>query len=188
MRVLLPERVNLGAFCVHHTTMHHVTSCVATYVKCMRVQLYPVPRAFGRMTGVFYVLLQWCSPVVWSLITRDYVKLFSYEPKLYGIARNKNGSLKKRRSKQILPRPCIASFKRNKQQQQGEHSTFHVLGLATESNCYNCVSCSPQQRFLLFLTKPKNKNGGEYQKSGSLLFSLVGHAASLYSHVLLRQH
>ena len=27
----------LGAFCVHHTTMHHVTSCKATYVRCMRV-------------------------------------------------------------------------------------------------------------------------------------------------------
>ena len=24
-------------FCVHHTTMHHVTSCKATYVMCMRV-------------------------------------------------------------------------------------------------------------------------------------------------------
>ena len=24
-------------FCVHHTTMHHVTSCTATYVRCMRV-------------------------------------------------------------------------------------------------------------------------------------------------------
>ena len=27
----------LGAFCVHHATMHHVTSCKATYVRCMRV-------------------------------------------------------------------------------------------------------------------------------------------------------
>ena len=34
---LLPERVNLGTFCVHHTTMHRVTSCKATYVRCMRV-------------------------------------------------------------------------------------------------------------------------------------------------------
>ena len=34
---LLPERVSLGAFCVHHTTMHRVTSCKATYVRCMRV-------------------------------------------------------------------------------------------------------------------------------------------------------
>ena len=24
-------------FCVHHTTLHHVTSCKATYVRCMRV-------------------------------------------------------------------------------------------------------------------------------------------------------
>ena len=24
-------------FCVHHTTMHHVTSCKATYVRCMHV-------------------------------------------------------------------------------------------------------------------------------------------------------
>ena len=24
-------------FCVHHTTMHHVTSCKATYIRCMRV-------------------------------------------------------------------------------------------------------------------------------------------------------
>ena len=30
---------HLGAFCIHHTTMHHVTSCKATYVRC-------------RMTGV----------------------------------------------------------------------------------------------------------------------------------------
>ena len=28
---------HLGAFCVHHTTVHHVTSCKATYVRCMRV-------------------------------------------------------------------------------------------------------------------------------------------------------
>ena len=34
---LLPERVTLGTFCVHHTTMHRVTSCKATYVRCMRV-------------------------------------------------------------------------------------------------------------------------------------------------------
>ena len=27
----------LRAFCVHHTTRHHVTSCKATYVKCMCV-------------------------------------------------------------------------------------------------------------------------------------------------------
>ena len=27
----------LGAFCVHHTAMHHVTSCKATYVKCLRI-------------------------------------------------------------------------------------------------------------------------------------------------------
>ena len=33
---LLPSR---RKFCVHHTTMHHVTSCKATYVRCMRVQL-----------------------------------------------------------------------------------------------------------------------------------------------------
>ena len=30
---LQPSRCN---FCVHHTTMYHVTSCKATYVKCMR--------------------------------------------------------------------------------------------------------------------------------------------------------
>ena len=30
---LLPSR---GKFCVHHTTMHHVTSCKATYVRCIR--------------------------------------------------------------------------------------------------------------------------------------------------------
>ena len=34
---LLPERVDLGAFCVHHTTMHRVTSCKATYIRCVRV-------------------------------------------------------------------------------------------------------------------------------------------------------
>ena len=28
---------HLGVFCVHHTTMHHVTSCKTTYVRCMRV-------------------------------------------------------------------------------------------------------------------------------------------------------
>ena len=28
---------HLGAFCVHHTTMHRVTSCKATYIRCMRV-------------------------------------------------------------------------------------------------------------------------------------------------------
>ena len=27
----------LGAFCVHHTTMHYVTSCKATYVRCVRI-------------------------------------------------------------------------------------------------------------------------------------------------------
>ena len=31
---LLPSR---GKFCVHHTTMHHVTSCKATYIRCVRV-------------------------------------------------------------------------------------------------------------------------------------------------------
>ena len=29
----------LGAFCVHHTAMHHDTSCKATNVRCMRVNL-----------------------------------------------------------------------------------------------------------------------------------------------------
>ena len=28
---------HLGAFCVHHTTMHRVTSCRTTYVRCMRI-------------------------------------------------------------------------------------------------------------------------------------------------------
>ena len=28
---------HLGAFCVHRTTMHHVTSCKSKYVRCMRV-------------------------------------------------------------------------------------------------------------------------------------------------------
>ena len=28
---------HLREFCVHRTTMHHVTSCKATYVRCMRV-------------------------------------------------------------------------------------------------------------------------------------------------------
>ena len=27
---------HLGAFCVHHTTMHLVTSCKATYVRCIQ--------------------------------------------------------------------------------------------------------------------------------------------------------
>ena len=30
---------HLGTFCVHHTTIHHVTSCKATYVRCMHVYL-----------------------------------------------------------------------------------------------------------------------------------------------------
>ena len=28
---------HIGAFCVHHTTMHHVTSCKATCVRCMHI-------------------------------------------------------------------------------------------------------------------------------------------------------
>jgi len=28
---------HVGEFCVHHTTMHRVTSCKATYVRCMPV-------------------------------------------------------------------------------------------------------------------------------------------------------
>ena len=27
----------LGASCVHHTTMHHDTTCEATYVRCVRI-------------------------------------------------------------------------------------------------------------------------------------------------------
>ena len=45
MSTLLPSR---RKFCVHYTTMHHVTSCKATYVRC----------TFGRMTWIFYVLLR----------------------------------------------------------------------------------------------------------------------------------
>ena len=33
MKLLLSQH----KFCVHHTTMHHVTSCKATYIKCMHV-------------------------------------------------------------------------------------------------------------------------------------------------------
>ena len=33
MKLLLSQR----RFCVHHTTMHHVTSCKATYIGCMLV-------------------------------------------------------------------------------------------------------------------------------------------------------
>ena len=55
MKLLPPRR----EFCVHHSTMHHITSCKATYVRYMRVQLQPAPCTFGRMTGVFYVLLRW---------------------------------------------------------------------------------------------------------------------------------
>ena len=32
VKLMLFQRI----FCVHHTTMHHVTSCKATYVRCMR--------------------------------------------------------------------------------------------------------------------------------------------------------
>ena len=32
---------HLVTFCVHHTTIHHVTSSKATYVRCMRVYLQP---------------------------------------------------------------------------------------------------------------------------------------------------
>ena len=28
---------HLNAFCVHHTTTHHVTSCKATYIRCLSV-------------------------------------------------------------------------------------------------------------------------------------------------------
>ena len=42
---LLPSR---RKFCVLYTTVHHVTSCKATYLRC----------TFGRMTGIFYVLLR----------------------------------------------------------------------------------------------------------------------------------
>ena len=54
MKLLPPRR----EFCVHHSTLHHITSCKATYVRCMRVQLQPAPCTFGRMTVVFYVLLR----------------------------------------------------------------------------------------------------------------------------------
>ena len=50
----------LSTFCVHHTTMHHATSfhakphmsgaCVFSY--------NPTTCTFGRMTGIFYMLLQ----------------------------------------------------------------------------------------------------------------------------------
>ena len=50
----------LGAFCVHHTTMHHVTSFHAkphtwgsNVFKCNLP-----PALLSRMTGIFYVLLQ----------------------------------------------------------------------------------------------------------------------------------
>ena len=47
----------LGAFSVQHTTMHHVTSCKATYVHaCLAVTCHSC--TFGRMTGIFYVLLR----------------------------------------------------------------------------------------------------------------------------------
>ena len=135
---LLPSR---RVLCTpyNHALCHFMQSHICKVYACLAVTCH---LRFGRMTGVFYVLLQWYSPVVCFLITRDYVnsQLFSCELKLYGIARNTNGSLKKRTSKQILPRPCIVSFKGNTQQQQGEHSTFHVLGSAAESSCYNYVS------------------------------------------------
>ena len=46
MKLLQSRRM----FCVHHTTMHHVTSCKdACLATC----------TFGRMTGIFYVLLRY---------------------------------------------------------------------------------------------------------------------------------
>ena len=47
---------SLGAFCVRHTTRHHVTSCRTTYVMCMCVELSPATCTFSRITGIFYVL------------------------------------------------------------------------------------------------------------------------------------
>ena len=53
---LLPSR---RKFCVHHTTMHHVTWGKATYIWCMHVQQQPATCTSGRMTGIFYVLLRY---------------------------------------------------------------------------------------------------------------------------------
>ena len=47
---LLPSR---RTFCVHHTTMHHVTSCKATYVRCMRVSCNLPPALLAEWPGSF---------------------------------------------------------------------------------------------------------------------------------------
>ena len=44
---LLPTR---RKFCVHHTTMHHVTSCKATYVRCMWFSCNLPPEWQGSFT------------------------------------------------------------------------------------------------------------------------------------------
>ena len=40
----------LSAFCVHHTTMHHVTSCKATYVRCMLGKVADEPHPAHKHT------------------------------------------------------------------------------------------------------------------------------------------
>ena len=45
---------HLGKFCVHHTTMHHVTLLMESHI-----QAACVFSTFGRTTGIFYMLLQY---------------------------------------------------------------------------------------------------------------------------------
>ena len=56
---LLPTR---RTFCEHHTTMHQFTvsldSFEDTYVGCVCIWLQHAICTFGRMTGIFYVLLR----------------------------------------------------------------------------------------------------------------------------------
>ena len=40
-------------FCVHHTTMHHVTSCKATYVRCMHFNCNLPPALLAEWPGSF---------------------------------------------------------------------------------------------------------------------------------------
>ena len=44
---------HLSMFCVHHTTMHHVTSCKATCVKDMRVWQKPATSLLAIWSGSF---------------------------------------------------------------------------------------------------------------------------------------
>ena len=53
----------LDAFCVHHTTMHHVTSCKATYVKCCMFSHNLPPALLAEWLGSFTC---YCGNTGWN--------------------------------------------------------------------------------------------------------------------------